>query len=426
MAAKHQGGTQLTLPMLSPPIQRVLAFAWCCLLAFGVLSAWIAQRWALAVFEGGFFALGAICCCAYAYRPFRVEFPAVAAVPWAAVAIGALQLSSGWTVNRWETAAAMAHWATFGLVIVIAAQFAVRANVRDAARNGLLWFAAAVAVVGIVQYFTAGGKVFWLFQPDPPVAPLGPFLYRNKYAQFVELFIPITLHRAIERPRVAIAWFVLGMGMLAGSIGSGSRSGFVVGIVETAVFFGLVGMGGRLERGRVLRSVAQVGALLVLAGGVVGWEFLQSRFQSDIRENARLPIALATIDMIRERPFTGFGLGTFSSAYGEFARLDTGLRVNQAHCDWLQWPAEGGLGLFLLMLAVGALALRIAWACPWCLGVPVVLLHGLVDYPMQQVPQFAALVWAMLALGYADFRSLGQKGSFARPLYDRAGRSEAR
>ncbi len=350
----------------------------------------------------------------------------MACVPWAAVAIGAVQLYSGWTVNRWETAAAMAHWATFGLVVVIAAQFAVRASLRDAVRQGLLWFAAAVAIVGIVQYFTANGKVFWLFELDRPIVPLGPFLYRNKYAQFVELFIPMTLYRAIERPRMAIPWFVLGMGMLAGSIGAGSRSGFVVGIVETAVFFFLVGMGGRVDRGRMLRAVAQAGALLVLAGGVVGWEFLQSRFQSDIREDARLPIALATLDMMRERPLTGFGLGTFASAYGEFARLDTGLVVNQAHCDWLQWPAEGGVALLLLMLGVGGLAVRLAWTCPWCLGVPVVLLHGLVDYPMQQVPQFAALVWAMLALGCADFRSLVQKGSPRRALYDRAGRSEAR
>jgi hypothetical protein len=47
--------------------------------------------------------------------------------------------------------------------------------------------------------------------------------------------------------------------------------------------------------------------------------------------------------MIHDRLWAGLGLGTWSAAYPAYASYDDGTFVNQAHNDWLQWGAEGGL-----------------------------------------------------------------------------------
>jgi O-antigen ligase len=102
--------------------------------------------------------------------------------------------------------------------------------------------------------------------------------------------------------------------------------------------------------------------------------------------------------MIRDRPLTGFGLGTWSEVYPGFARFDDGRFANQAHNDWAQWAAEGGLPFFLLMAVVVGLAVRPAYRSLWGLGLLAVFMHGFIDYPMQQRPALAAFFFALLGI----------------------------
>ena len=69
--------------------------------------------------------------------------------------------------------------------------------------------------------------------------------------------------------------------------------------------------------------------------------------------------------MVRDRPLAGFGLGTWSDAYPAYAHFDDGNFVNQAHNDWVQWAAEGGVPFFLIMLAIAALTVRPAIRSLW-------------------------------------------------------------
>jgi O-antigen ligase len=103
----------------------------------------------------------------------------------------------------------------------------------------------------------------------------------------------------------------------------------------------------------------------------------------------------ATLNMARERPGMGFGLGTWLTAYPRYALFDPGLAINQAHNDWLQWTVEGGIPFLLLMLVVALLLARKALRSIWGLGVIFVFVHALVDYPFQQRPVLAALFFAV-------------------------------
>jgi hypothetical protein len=72
--------------------------------------------------------------------------------------------------------------------------------------------------------------------------------------------------------------------------------------------------------------------------------------------------------------------------------------VNQAHNDWAQWAAEGGLPFLALLLAVAAWSLRPALRSLWGVGIVSVFVHALVDYPMQQRPALAAYFFALLGV----------------------------
>jgi O-antigen ligase len=125
-------------------------------------------------------------------------------------------------------------------------------------------------------------------------------------------------------------------------------------------------------------------------------------------------MALSCLEMVRARPFSGFGLGTFEAVYPAFASFDTGQRVNHAHNDYAEFAAEGGLPLLALFLTVVFWSLRTAWRVPWTIGVVAVFAHALVDYPLQ-----TAAVWAwtltLLSAGVAESGTTPAPGSERRP-----------
>ncbi|HTD45398.1 MAG TPA: O-antigen ligase family protein, partial [Bryobacteraceae bacterium] len=149
-------------------------------------------------------------------------------------------------------------------------------------------------------------------------------------------------------------------------------------------------------RARTLARVAILGlASATVLVAVVGWEKIWHRLQEPHPYALRANLVRSSLAMVRDRPLTGFGLGGWSSAYPAYARYDDGTFVNQAHNDWVQWAAEGGVPFFVLMLiAVLALA-RPAWRSLWGLGLMAVFLHALVDYPFEQRPALAAYFFAL-------------------------------
>ena len=91
----------------------------------------------------------------------------------------------------------------------------------------------------------------------------------------------------------------------------------------------------------------------------------------------------------------GFGLGTWPTAYPAHAYYDDGLFANQAHNDWAQWTAEGGLPFFFLMLSIAIWSLRPAADTLWGVGIVAVFLHCTVDYPIQR-PALGGFFFALL------------------------------
>jgi O-antigen ligase len=145
-----------------------------------------------------------------------------------------------------------------------------------------------------------------------------------------------------------------------------------------------------------------------LATTAVGWDVLWKRFHDNDPFRYRREIAVSTLQMVRQRPWTGFGLGNYANVYPEFASFDPGLMVDHAHDDWAEWTAEGGIPMLLLMLGVAAIGLRPAIRSVWGLGIYAVFLHALVDFPMQ-IPALAALAFTFLAALSVDSSAADRK-----------------
>lgn len=365
------------------------------ILFLGILSMWIPARWALSAFQIAVFGLAAV----RIVRRRNIPGNATAAILAVAIAWGLLQVFAGWTVDRFKTLIEVLNWTTYLAVFALGLEWSRDERDRERFLTALLGFGTALAAVSMLTVFSSPpGMAFWLFHAGSDRRTLGPFVYYNQYAAFIEAVLPVALVRAMADHRRRMIYSVIAALLLASVVAGGSRAGTILCLAEVVVI-PLVAAGqgvvSRRAAGRVL--LASLATLAVL-GAVAGWDVIWKRLQEPNPYAVRKDFLLSSLEMVRDHPLTGFGLGTWSEVYPGFARFDDGLFANQAHNDWVQWAAEGGIPFFLLMLAVAGRAVRPAFRSLWGLGLLAVFAHCLVDYPMQQRPALAAFFFALLGI----------------------------
>ncbi|MEO8050030.1 MAG: O-antigen ligase family protein [Acidobacteriota bacterium] len=363
------------------------------ILGFGILTLWVPARWALSVFQVALFALAAV----------RIVQRKSFALPFAgwmiagAAAWGALQAAAGWSVDRVTTLDATLNWVTNLVAFALAADLYRNRDQRERFLRAALIFSGGLAVISIFTFLTSpAGKAFWIFDADSESHTLGPFVYQNQYASFVEAVLPLAI-LGIIRDRRRWALYAIAIATLFGSVVTGgSRTGTILCLAEILILPAIAFWRGMINGNMLLRVVIVSQAAVVVLTGVVGWEPLWKRLQEPHPYQLRKDLALSSIAMMSDRPLAGFGLGTWPEAYPGYAPFDDGTFVNQAHNDWLQWADEGGLPLLALILAIAAWSVGPAVRTLWGVGLLSVWLHALVDYPMQQRPALAAFFFALL------------------------------
>jgi O-antigen ligase len=365
------------------------------LLFFGVLTLWVGQRWALSLLQAGTFLAGMVWIAAWGLgraglRGSLLLLPFASAAAW-----GLLQLALGTTVYRFDTWNAVLFWTTALVLVFVSLQALARQEARQSFLRLLVYFGFGLSVLATTQYFTSAGKIFWIFPSGYPDA-LGPFVYRNNYASFVELLLPLALLEAIrDRHRVVLYAAMAGV-MYSSVIASASRAGSILATAEIVAVLALALARGLVTSRQLGRALLSIAGLAVLFTAIVGPRTLLERFKLPDPFIYRREIFYSALAMGRERPALGFGLGTFEKAYPAYATFDVGLVVNHAHNDWAEWLAEGGVPFVFLLIPVGVWAVRPAIRSLWGLGVIAVLLHALVDYPLQRLG-LAAWVFVLLA-----------------------------
>jgi hypothetical protein len=376
-------------------VAALILFSFFC---FAILTLWVPGYWPVAVFQVGIFTLAAL----EVWRARRATLifswplvPLSFAVLW-----GLLQLLTGRTAYLFETKLATLRWATFLSVFLIGTRLFEEESVRRWFRSAMLWFAFLVAVLATFQTFTSQGKVFWLFPTLYTDYVMGPILYRNHYAAFIEAVLPFALYRAVYHQRDSLLYSGIAAMMYASVLASASRAGTILTTVEVLLVPALLWMRHR-ARGRDVASalfpMVLFFAVFVL---VVGWESVSVRLAAPDPLAVRRELAISTLHMAEAHPWFGSGLGTWPTVYPRYAVIDIGAFANQAHDDWLQWTAEGGFPFGIMIATLFLWALRPAFRSVWGLGVIAVFLHAIVDYPFSR-PALGA--WPILILSLLAF-----------------------
>ncbi|MDP9052900.1 MAG: O-antigen ligase family protein [Acidobacteriota bacterium] len=363
------------------------------ILGFGILTLWVPARWALSAFQVALFALAAVRIAQR--RSIGVHFAGLLLA--AAAAWCALQMALGWSIDRVATLEATLNWIANLTAFALAADLYRNPQPRERFLRAALIFASVVAVVSIFTFLTSpAGKAFWIFETETGSRTLGPFIYHNQYAAFIEALLPLAIIGVIRDRRRWVLHALIVATLFGSVVIGGSRTGSILCLAEVLAV-PLIAFWRGMIPGRVLAR-ALVGSLaaVVVLTGVVGWERLWERLHEPNPYSLRQDLVLSSISMTRSRPLTGFGLGTWSEAYPGYARFDDGRFVNQAHNDWLQWASEGGLPFLALLLGIAAWSVKPALRSLWGVGILSVWLHALLDYPMQQRPALAAFFFALL------------------------------
>jgi O-antigen ligase len=310
-----------------------------------------------------------------------------------------LQIATGTTVSTGGTWLAALDWWTFAVLFLLASDLLASRVERE-------WFlrvstigGAIMAVISIAQKYSSHGNIYWLFPSGYYDDVLGPFVNRNQFAAWMELLFPIALWLSATARRARSLYGIAAAILLSSVVASASRAGCALIVLEAIAVPILVSVRRRGGGASLARWAAGFAALTMAGILVMGYQGLLGRLTTAGSENLRVDGLRASIQMVRDRPWFGAGLGTWASMYPRYASFDAGVVMNQAHNDWVQWAAEGGLPFATLLFLFAALSWKSLFRSIYGVGVAAFLLHAFVDYPLQQRPALAG--WFFAAAGAA-------------------------
>jgi hypothetical protein len=365
---------------------------------FAILTLWVPGYWPVAIFQVGTFLLTAIAVWRARLSPATFVWP-LAPLSFAAL-WGLFQWLTGRTAYAFDTQLATLRWTTFLCVFLVGICLFRDESVRRWFRSALAWFAFLVSILATIQSFTSDGKVFWLFTTPYTESVMGPILNRNHYAVFIEAVLPIALYRAVRLQRESILYSGMAATMYASVIASASRAGTVLSTAEVVLVPLLLWASRRAPGRDVAASLLRMNLLFAVFTAVVGWDSVWSRFWAPDPLVVRRELAVSTLHMAASHPWLGNGLGTWPTIYPQYAIVDIGAFANQAHNDWLQWAAEGGIPFSIMLASLVLWSLRPAFHSIWGLGVLAVFLHATVDFPFSR-PALGS--WPILILSLLAF-----------------------
>lgn len=302
---------------------------------------------------------------------------------------------------------------------------------------GLILVLAVISVVlGLAQVFDGPGSALRFHTLGQTANGTGFFANRNHQAVWLAAcFAPVAVwtitwlrnERATGPSRALGLTAGIGLGavLLLGVALTQSRAGVVLGMLALLGSLLLVlwaRRGGGRDGGiRWIGVSGAIGLLLALQFGLYG---LLQRFDTDPLDDARYTLAGVAAQVARHYSPTGSGLGSFVSAYAGFEQRETTYPafVNHAHNEYVEvWLEAGWPGLALLaggVLVWAWLGIRVwrgradgpdrhtaALAVAAWLGLTLLLLHSLVDYPLR-TPALMVFAGVLLAQAMAG---LGQQ-----------------
>src|SRR6202171_944894 len=341
----------------------------CALVAFGVLAHGGVEDWSRAIFETGI----GVLFLAWAVRAYLHSEETILISPLLPPMAGFLlvvlaQLLFSTSASIFNTHQEFMLLLADAITVFLAVQ-AFR-TLED--WRGFVWFVMifgfVVSVFGILQHLTFNGKLYWFREMHYGGIPFGPYVNRNHFAGFAELFIPMALVPLMLGKVRRERWLIVGLFAVV-SIGSmflaASRGGIVSLAVEVVVVVMWMSVR-RMGPKQMLGGAAVLIAALVMVSWL-GVKEIAQRFSSmkamEVSSGKRASMRRDTWRIFVEHPWMGTGLGTLLIVFPPYETLYDGRIVNHTHNDYLEALAETGIAgglccaLFLGMLFFHSLRL---------------------------------------------------------------------
>ncbi len=236
----------------------------------------------------------------------------------------------------------------------------------------IIIFGFFLAIFGLTQSFTSPNKLYWLREMAQST-PFGPFINRHHFAGYMELTLALPLgllaSGSVAKEKRIIYLFAIAL-MAVALLMTNSRGG-LISLGAEILFIAVIGFGVR-RSGHKVRSIrsglksATVRAGLAMAlvmtlllgvvalGGEDALSRLVGTVNSEDPTTGRLHFWDVTMDIIKNHPIMGTGLGAFGVVYTGYDSRNGLYRLEQAHNDYLQVLSDGGifgalLGLFFVI-----------------------------------------------------------------------------
>jgi len=237
-------------------------------------------------------------------------------------------------------------------------------------QSGVRWAAPVIGATGFAVTLVAS------IQRATSTELFGGFVNRNHLATWLLMAAAVaagyliaqtrshTLHHDSLRLKIR-DWLASGSGLLM----AGAILIMVVGIVATlsrAAVLGLAAasiVGAQLaprEHGKRLMRLPAAGIAILVAVAI--WSYrgeLASKFEASASVG-RLEIWRQTMPVVTDFWMTGTGLGTYGSTMLQYQSSVRDVHFNQAHNDYLQVAAEGGVLLVMPLVVAGMAGVRLA------------------------------------------------------------------
>lgn len=405
----------------SHQIEHLLVTGICMLLAFGPLAFGAVQEWAICVLEVGAASLLLIWI-AWEFsktQPRIIFYPAFVPVALFGMLI-LFQLFFKTSAYWYATWFRALLWAAYGVLFFLVSQCFCRAAYAKGFGVFFALYGFCIAVFAIAQEFTSNGKIYWVVPNRNLGWVYGPYVNHSHYAGLMELLVPIPLVIAMGnlfgKPlRLLFAFVALVMGISI--VLSQSLGGMLAFTAEIGLL--VIFLTTRRSKSRVPLLVALCAALAVcvvllrphgLADRLANLQHPIKRGSAEMRA----AIVKDSVEIVKDRPIIGWGLGTFPVIYPSFRSFYTNFFVNEAHNDFIQLLVETGIAGFSLIMTFLVLTYkagirgaeywryepRAALALAALIGCTGLLIHGLVDFNFQ-IPANAALFVALAAMAIA-------------------------
>jgi O-antigen ligase len=350
---------------------------------------------------------------------------------------GALQIapSSSLSLDPFATRMFLVRLVTCLVFFAASLTFVNSSKSKRVISTILVAFGAFMAFYGILQWLTKPDGIYGL-RPTPQAIPFASFVNQHHFAALMEMTIGLGLGMLLgskaRLDRLPVLVFAL-LIMAAAIVLTGSRGGMLslVAVISTVSVFGWFLRSDEVQSdssstlrfrlgiiASVLLGLVVLAGFALFLGGAdsllrgVGLQASEADFTS-----GRSHFWKIAWQVFLSHPIIGAGFDSFGVSYTQFDTMSGMFRVEQAHNDYIQTLADGGILAFTALTAFIILLFRkglrgiiettdrmdrgiAIGALAGCAGI---LTHSFFDFPLRTPANgFFFLMLATLAVNKVD------------------------